>query len=56
MSLKVYLGGAIADPADRIDSRGFLQQAEQNLEQAREQKRNPVVITEIVTKLDSEAE
>ena len=53
MALKVYLGGAIADPADQIDSRSFLQQAEQNLAQAREQKRNSVVITEIVTKLDS---
>ena len=52
MPLKVYLGGAIADPADKIDSRGFLQQAEQNLEQAKEQKRNSVLITEIVTGSD----
>ena len=27
MALKVYLGVAIADPADKIDSRGFLEQA-----------------------------
>ena len=43
----------MANPAAQIDSRSFLQQAEQNLEQAAEKKRNSVVITEIVTKLDS---
>lgn len=53
LALKVNLGGAIADPADQIDSHGFLQQAEQNLEKAREQKRSSAVITEIVTKPDS---
>lgn len=53
MPLKVYVGGAIADPADQIDSDSFLEQAEENLEQAAERKRNSVIITEIVTKLDS---
>ena len=56
MALKVYIGGAIADPADKIDSHSLLQQAEQNLEQARENKRSSVIITEIVTKLDSLSE
>lgn len=52
MPLKVYLGGAIADPADEIDSHSFLAQAEQNLAQAAEKRRNSAVITEIVTKSD----
>lgn len=50
MPLKVSIGAAIADPADAIDSRSFLQQAEQNLEQARIQKRSAIVISEIETK------
>ncbi len=37
MVLKVYWGVAIAESADKIDSRGFL-------EQAREQKRNSVLM------------
>ena len=56
MSLRVYLGGAIADPADQIDSHSLLQQAEQNLDQAAKKRRNSVIITEIVTKTDSPTE
>lgn len=49
MNLKVAIGAAIADPADTIDARNFLQQAEQNLEKAREQKRSTIIISEIET-------
>lgn len=52
MPLKVYLGGAIADPADKIDSHSFFAQAEQNLVQAAEKRPNSAIITEIVTKSD----
>ena len=48
LSLRANLGGAIVDPTDEIDSRSLLKTAESNLEQAREQKRNSMVITEIV--------
>ena len=46
MPLKVYIGGAIAHPGNTIDSHSILKQAEQNLEKAREQKRNSIVVTE----------
>ena len=47
MSLKVWVGGAIANPGDTIDSRSIFKQAEQNLEKAKEQKRNSIVIIEV---------
>ena len=48
MALKAFLGGAIADPADQVNSQSFFQQAEQNLTIAKEQKRKSIIITEII--------
>ncbi len=44
MGLKVNLEKAIANTSDEIESGSFCQQAERNLEQTREQKRNSTFI------------
>ena len=51
LPLKVFIGGAIADPADIIDARQLFKQAEQNLEIAKEQRRELILITEVTTQL-----
>ncbi|WP_036477376.1 hypothetical protein [Myxosarcina sp. GI1] len=62
LPLKAFIGGAIAlrapakpiaDPADVIDARQLFKQAEQNLETVREQKREPIMVTEVITQLFS---
>ena len=47
MPLKVYVGGVIAYPGNIIDKLRIFQQAEQNLEKAKERKRNSIIVTEV---------
>ncbi len=47
MSLKVWVGGAIANSGDISDSNGLVKQAQQNLEKAQSKRRNSVVISEV---------
>ena len=49
MSLKVWVGGAIANSGDISDSSSLFRQAQQNLEKAQEKRRNSIVISEVTT-------
>ena len=50
MPFKMTVGGIVADPADAIDARSILKQAEQNLERALAEGRGNVEISEIKLK------
>ena len=50
LPLKMTVGGVVADPADAIDSRSILKQAEQNLEQALVKGRGNFEVSEVQLK------
>lgn len=49
LPLKMTIGGIVVDPADSIDGRNILKQAEQNLEHSLAKGRGTLLITEVTT-------